>query len=105
MEDYIEHLVIKVGHTKQIQSQIYSYKHTPIVYGASKKFTANSDTSAPINANGIIRVQKYLVALLYYGCTVDNKLIVTLRAIGSQQAAAVVDTAATVDQLLDYIAT
>ena len=36
MEDYIEGLLIKVGHAKPIKAQLSPYKHTPIVYGDSK---------------------------------------------------------------------
>ena len=44
-------------------------------------------------------------ALLYVGRSVNNKLIVALSAIGFQQAAATEDTAAAIEQLLDYVAT
>ena len=44
-------------------------------------------------------------ALLVYGHTVNNKLMVALSAIGYQQSAATVDTSAAVDQLLDYTTT
>ena len=42
-------------------------------------------------------------ALLYVGRAVNNKLIVALSAIGAQQAAATEDTAASIEQLLDYV--
>ena len=60
--------------------------------------------SALLDAKGILRVQKIVRALLYYGCAVNNKLMVALSAIGYQQAAATVDTSTAVYQLLDYIA-
>ena len=41
-------------------------------------------------------------ALLYAGRAVNNKLLVALSAIGSQQAAATEDTAASIKKLLDY---
>ena len=44
-------------------------------------------------------------ALLYVGRAVNNKLLVALSAIVSQQAAATEDTAAAIEQLLDYVAT
>ena len=44
-------------------------------------------------------------ALLWIGRAVNNKLLVALSAIGSQQAAATEDTMAAVNQLLDYCAT
>ena len=39
------------------------------------------------------------------GRAVNNKLLVALSAIGSQQAAATDNTAAAIEQLLDYVAT
>ena len=103
MDDYIYDLLINVGHTKPIKVQLFLYKHIPIVYGASKQFTDYTNTSAPLNEKGILCVQNIVSALLYYGCAVDNKLMVDLSAIVSHQAAATVDTAAAVYQLLDYI--
>ena len=61
--------------------------------------------SAPLDAKGILYVQKIVNALLYYCRVVDNKLMAALSAIGSQQAAATVDTSAAVDELLGYFAT
>ena len=61
MEDYIEELLIKVGHTKPIKAWLSPYKHTPIFYGVSKQYAAATDTSAPLNATAILRIQKQLV--------------------------------------------
>ena len=44
-------------------------------------------------------------ALLYVGRAVNNKLLVTLSAIGTQQSAETEDIAASIEQLLDYVAT
>ena len=103
MKDYIEDLLIKVGHTKPTKAQISPYKHPPIVYGASKNFTVDTYTSALLDAKGILCEQFFFGALLYYCCAVDNKLMVALSAIGSHKAAATVDTAAAVEQFIDYI--
>ena len=43
--------------------------------------------------------------LLYLVRAVNNKLIVALSAIGAQQAAETEDTAAAIEQILDYVAT
>ena len=44
-------------------------------------------------------------ALLYVGRAVKKKLLVALSAIGAQQAVATEETAAAIEQLLDYVAT
>ena len=63
------------------------------------------DTSPPLNEKGIKRVQGTVGALLYVGRAVNIKLLVALSAIGAKQAAATEDTAAEIEQLLDYVAT
>ena len=63
------------------------------------------DTSAPLPSDGIKRVQGIVGMLLYYDRAVDNKLLVALNAIGTQQAAATEATDAAFSQLLDYVAT
>ena len=50
-------------------------------------------------------MQKNAGALLYYGRAIDKKIMVDLSDIGYQKSEATVDTAADVDQLLDYVAT
>ena len=92
-----------MGHTKPTKAQLSPYKKTPIFYGSIKQFTADTNTSAPIDAKGILRVQKFVSALLYYGRNTDKKLLVALSAIGYQKAAATLDTSINFNQLLDYI--
>ena len=64
-----------------------------------------TDTSQPLNDKGIKRVQCIVGALLYVGRSVNNKLLVYLSTIGAQQAAATEETAAAIEELLDYVAT
>ena len=63
------------------------------------------DTSPPLDEAGIKRIQAILSAVLLYGRAVDNKLLVTLNSIGTQQAAATETTNEAVNQMLDYLAT
>ena len=50
-------------------------------------------------------IQGIVGDLIYVGRAVNNKLLVALSAIAAQQAAATEDTAAAIEQLLDYVAT
>ena len=50
-------------------------------------------------------MQKIVDAVLYYGRAINNKLMVALSTIVSQQEAAIEDTSAAVEQLLDYVVT
>ena len=61
--------------------------------------------SSPLDPSGIQRVQQIVGALLWIGQAVNNKLLVALSGIGSQQASATESTNDTIHQLLDYCAT
>ena len=63
------------------------------------------DTIPPLDEVGIKRIQAIVGAVLFYGRAVDNKLLVTLNSIGTQQAAATEATNEAVNQMLDYLAT
>ena len=62
-------------------------------------------TSPPLNDKGIKRLHGILGALLYVGIAVNNKLLVSLSAIGAQQASATEETAEEIEQLMDYVYT
>ena len=51
-----------------------------------------------------MRIQGIVGALLYVGRAFNNKLLVALSAIDAPQAATTEDTAAEIEQLLDYVA-
>ncbi len=61
--------------------------------------------SPPISTEGIKRIQGIIGALLYYACTVNNKLLATLSTLNFQQATANKVTNNAINQLLDYLAT
>ena len=63
------------------------------------------DTSPKINNEGIKLVHYIVGALLYYYRAVQNRLLVVLSAIGSQQASATEQTAVAIDQILDHVTT
>ena len=93
------------GHKPPATPQLSPHRHRKIVYGAKQQHAPSQDTSPPLNAIGVTRVQRIGGILLYYARAVDNKLLVALSAIGSQQASATENTAAAVHQLIDYVAT
>jgi hypothetical protein len=105
MPDTIKDIRLKYGHTLPTKPQHAPHKHRKIVYGAKVQLSPEEDTSAPLDAAGIRRIQGIIGSLLYYAWDVDNKLLMTLSALGAQQAAATINMRTAVDQLLDYIAT
>jgi hypothetical protein len=105
MDNYIGDLLFREGHKAPSKPQHSPHRHREIQYGAKQQFSPDADTSAPLNAAGITRVQRVVGALLYYARAVDPKLLVPLSAIGAQQASATEQTAAAIEQLLDFVAT
>ena len=69
-------------------TQYSPHKHRPIDYGDTQQIVQPTDTSSPLNDKVIKRVQGIVGALLYVVKAVNNKLLVSLSAIGAQQAAA-----------------
>ena len=61
------------------------------------------DSSPPLVEVGINHIQAIVGAVLFYGRAVDNKLLVTLNSIGTQQAAVTEATNEAVYQMLDYL--
>ena len=105
MDGYIMYLRNKYGHLTPKKLQYSHHKHRPINYGAKQQIVQPIDTSPSLDDNGIKRVQGIFGALLYVVRAVNNKLIVSLSVIGSQQAEATEETAGTIEQLIDYVAT
>jgi len=105
MHSYINKVLAKYGHKPPSKPQLSHHAHALISYGAKTLQSLDPDSSPPLNEDGIKRVQGIVGALLWYGRAVDNKLLVVLSAIGSQQAAATEATAGAIDQLLDYVST
>ena len=105
MDHYIRNLLVKYDHPQPKKTQHSPHKHITTTYGANQQFSQDADTSPPLNEAGIKRVQGIVGALLYCGRAVNDKVLVALSDIGSQQAAATENTNAAIHHLLDYVAT
>jgi hypothetical protein len=105
MDNYITKVRMRFGHPNPTKPQHSPHKHRPITYGASAQYeTDDTDNSPPLDESGVKRVQGIVGCLLYYARAVDNKLLCTLSAIGSNQASATQNTLASCNQLLDHLA-
>ena len=92
---------MQFGYKKPHKPQILPHKHREITYGANPQMAHTEDTSPPLYEAGIKRIQAIVGAVLFYGRAVDNKLLVTLNFIGTQQAAATEATNEAANQMLD----
>ena len=63
------------------------------------------DTIPTLDEAGIKHIQAIVGAVLFYGRSVDNKLLVTLNSIVTHQAAATEATNEAVNKMLYYLAT
>ena len=102
MDGYISRVLIKYGHPCPSKTQLSPRKHLEVIYGAKEKLSQEDDTSTPLDNQGTKRIQGNVGALLYYARAVDNKLLVVLSAIISQQAAATERTNEAINHILDH---
>ena len=105
MKNYITNLLIALNHPMPKKPQLSPHRCKEIKYGSKVQHALEEDTSSPLDPAGIQRVQQIVGALLWIGRAVNNKLLVALSAIGSQQASATMSTNDAIHQLLDYCAT
>jgi len=86
MDGYIIKVRVRFGHKDPTKPQHSPHKYCPITYGAKAQLeTDEVNTSPPLDAAGIKRVQGIVGCLLYYARAVDNNLLCTLSAIGMNQ--------------------
>ena len=88
MKNYISDLLIALDHPTPKRRQLSPHRCKDIQYGSKVQQAHEEDTSPPLEADGIKRVQQIIGARLWIGRAVNNKLLVALSAIGSQQASA-----------------
>ena len=105
MNGYIDDVFAKYGHPAPQKQHLSPHKHCPINYGAKQQMAHTEDNSPALDEKGVKRIQGIVGSLLYVGRAVNNKLLVALSAIYYQQAKATEETAAAIEQLLDYVAT
>ena len=105
MDGYILELRNKYGHITPKKPQYSPHKHQPIDYGDTQKIVQPTETCPPLNDKGIKRFQGIVGSLLYVGRAVNKTLLVSLSAIGDQQASSTEETAAAIEQLLNSVAT
>ena len=96
----------RFGHPDPRKPKHSPHLHREIIYGAKQQCATNDvDTSPPLDAAGIKWCQGVIACILYYSQAVDNKLLMTLSAIGASQASATENTHNKINKLLNYCAT
>jgi hypothetical protein len=105
MKSYVNDLLLSLNWPMPKKPQLLPFTATPIAYGQEIQYTSDNDTLAPLSPERIKHIQKIIGSLLYYAQVVNNKRLVALNAISTQQAKATVHTEQLVDMLLNYVTT
>ena len=105
MPGYVEKALNRFTHGPPKRPQHAPHAWVQPTYGATTQYTALEDTSAPLNANGIKRLQEIIGVLLYYARAIDSTMLVALGTLASAQTKGTEATARAAAQLLDYAAT
>jgi hypothetical protein len=105
MQTYIDTLLLTLDWPTPRRHQLSPFIATRIAHHQKTQLTPEEDTSAPLLAKRLLRVEKIIGSLFYYARAVDNKLLVALNAIAARQSKATIHTEQLVHTLLDYVAT
>ena len=106
MKGYINDVCTRFGHPDPRKPEHSPHLHWEIIYSAKQQYANNDvDTSPPLDVTCIKWCQGVIGCLLYYARAVDNKLLMTLSAIGASQASATENTCNEINKLLNYCAT
>jgi hypothetical protein len=105
MPRYIEQALLKFQHEPPPRPQHSPYPWTAPDYGAKTQLTAPADTSEPLDATGLHRLQEIIGTLLYYARAIDSTMLVALGTLSSAQSKGTATTAQAVTHLLNYCAT
>ena len=106
MDGYITNVCAQYKHPDPKQPKHSPHLHREIVYGAKQQYANNYiDTTPPLDAASVKYCQVVIGSLLYYGRAVNNKLLMTLSAIGACQASATENTRTEINKLLNHCAT
>jgi hypothetical protein len=88
MPGYINNLLIRFKHPCLTTARLLLHKCLPIAYGAQAQLTLEADTSELLDEHRKRHIQEIAQSLLCYTQAFDNKLLVALSAIATQQSCA-----------------
>ena len=104
MPGYVAKAMKRFLHSMPSRPQHSPHAWTKPVYGTATQLTAPEDTSAPLNVDGIKRLQEVIGTFLYYSRAIDSTMLVALGSLAAAQAKGTQATAQASTQLLNYAA-
>ena len=67
IKNYIQDLLLRVGHPIPSKKQLSPHKHRKIVYGAKQQYAHVESSSPSLDEKGVRRVQEIVDPTLFYG--------------------------------------
>jgi hypothetical protein len=105
MPGYIEAALNKFQHAMPAKPQHAPHAWAQPVYGRTVQEPIPEDTSPPLDAKAITRLQQIVGTLLYYARAIDSSMLVALGNLVEDQTKGTQNTETAAAQLLDYVAT
>jgi len=105
MPGYIESALNKFQHAVPRKPQHAPHAWAQPIYGRTVQEPIPADTSTPLDAKAINRLQQIVGTLLYYARAVDSSMLVALGSLAEEQTKGTSNTEAAALHLLDYAAT
>ena len=104
MPGYVITALQRFRHQLKNTRQSSPHHHVPPTYGARVQFAEPEDDTPVLPEERLKLIQQVVGVFLYYAIAIDNKILVALSNIGSEQSKATSKTMDEVQQLLDYLA-
>ena len=102
MPGYVKKALERFQHPAPKRPQHSPYAWTAPNYGSAVQYAADEDTSEPLLADGIQRLQEIVGVFLFYARAVDSSMLPALGSLASAQSNGTKATAAAATQLLNY---
>jgi hypothetical protein len=105
MPGYVEKALHRIIHPAPRRPQNAPHRWIPPDYGAPAQYAPDKDTSLPLDAAGIKRLQEAIGTFLFLARAVDNIMLVALGTLAAAQTKGTESTMDALMHLLDYAAT
>jgi hypothetical protein len=102
MPGYVSAALEEFKHPTPTRREHQPYRHNPPKYGQKVQYTDPEDTTEPLDAEGILRIQRITGKFQYYSRVVDPTMNVALSALASKQTKGTQQTAQDAVKFLNY---
>ncbi|KAG7372528.1 hypothetical protein IV203_018671 [Nitzschia inconspicua] len=104
MPGYVDRALTRFPHPTPPRPEHSPHTWLKLEYGAKVHFAPADDSSPPLNAAGIKRIQEIVGVFLFYARAVDSTMLPALGTISTQQAIPTTNTLTAITKFLNYAA-